>query len=180
MEGTIAEICMFAGNFAPKNWAFCQGQTINISTNTALYSLLGTNYGGNGTQNFKLPNLSGRAVVGAGKGNGLTNRNLAEMAGTETTVLTAANLPAHSHAITAVAKANLAGGVSTASAANANWGYGQITNYGSDNKLNMAADAVMISATLDNAGASTAFSNMQPYLSMNLVICTYGIFPMRS
>jgi microcystin-dependent protein len=83
MDGYIAEIRLFGGNFAPQNWAFCQGQILSINQNTALYSLLGTTYGGNGQTTFALPNLAGRVVVGTGSGPGLSNRMLGEIAGTE-------------------------------------------------------------------------------------------------
>ena len=97
MEGTIAEIRMFAGNFPPKNWAFCQSQILAISQNTALFSLLGTNYGGNGTTTFGLPDFRGRMPVGQGQGPGLSQYVLGELAGSETNTIANANFPAHSH-----------------------------------------------------------------------------------
>src|SRR5690349_7266038 len=100
MEGTIAEIRMFAGNFAPRNWAFCSGQLMSIASNTALFSLLGTTYGGNGVTTFALPDLRGRQPVGTGQGPGLTNRILGEISGTETATLLITQLPAHTHTVT--------------------------------------------------------------------------------
>src|ERR1700739_2770390 len=100
----VAEIRMFAGNFAPAGWAFCNGQILPISQNTALFSLLGTNFGGNGTSNFALPNLQGALPIpaGASAGVGLTQRSVGETGGSETVTLTAAQLPAHGHGMEAV------------------------------------------------------------------------------
>lgn len=98
-EPYIGEITLYPYNFAPRNWAFCNGQILSIAQNTALFSLLGTTYGGNGTVTFALPDLRGRAAISAGQGPGLSNRTLGETVGTETVTLTTANLPVHTHAI---------------------------------------------------------------------------------
>lgn len=92
-EAFIGSIVLFAGNFAPRNWAFCNGQILNIAQNTALFSILGTTYGGNGQTTFALPNLNGRVAIGAGNGPGLTPRSLGEMSGSEGVTLTAAQVP---------------------------------------------------------------------------------------
>src|SRR6188508_367844 len=97
MEGTIAEIRLFAGNFAPRNWAFCQGQIMSISQNTALFSILGTTYGGNGQTTFALLDLRGRVPVGTGQGPGLSDKQLGEEAGQEAVTLTVNDMPAHVH-----------------------------------------------------------------------------------
>src|SRR5262245_2640068 len=97
MEGVMGYTTLFAGNFAPKNWAFCQGQLLSIATNTALFSILGTTYGGNGTTNFGLPDLRGRAVVGAGTGPGLSSYSLGEQGGSENGFMGATQLPIHAH-----------------------------------------------------------------------------------
>src|ERR1700754_404975 len=99
MEGYIAEIRLFAGNFAPRNWAYCAGQIISIAQNTALFSLLGTTYGGNGQTTFALPDLRGRAAVGTGQGGGLTNRVLGEIGGSESVTLLVSNLAPHNHMV---------------------------------------------------------------------------------
>jgi microcystin-dependent protein len=180
MEGTIGEIRMFAGNFEPKSWAFCAGQTINIASNTALFSILGTTFGGNGTTNFMLPNLQGRFPIGAGGA-----IPLGQVTGTETTTLTAVNLAAHTH--TAVLNANagsstqpgLANGVaSSISARVTTGGYSiQTAGYGNANSGQpMAADVV----TLAPAGQNSPVSVMNPFLGMNYIICQYGIFPSRN
>src|SRR5690242_20983611 len=100
MEGTIAEIRMFAGNFAPRNWAFCASQILSIAQNTALFSLLGTTYGGNGQTTFALPDFRGRTPVGWGQGPGLSNYDLGQVGGTETSTLTVQTMPAHTHTLT--------------------------------------------------------------------------------
>jgi microcystin-dependent protein len=99
MEGYIAEIRLFAGNFAPRNWAFCQGQIMSISQNTALFSLLGTTYGGNGQTTFALPDFRGRVAVGTGQGPGLPNMTLGEMSGEPTHTLIVTEIPMHNHTI---------------------------------------------------------------------------------
>ena len=99
MEGTIGEIRMFAGTFAPRTWAFCQNQILSIAQNTALFSILGTTYGGNGQTTFALPDFRGRVAVGTGTGPGLSNIQLGQMAGTPTVTPTTNNMPAHNHAV---------------------------------------------------------------------------------
>src|SRR5215471_19319629 len=99
MDGVLAYTTLFAGNFAPKNWAFCWGQLLPISGNTALFSLIGTYYGGNGVSNFQLPDLRGRMVVGAGAGPGLSNYDIGQVGGTETNSINIAQMAAHAHLI---------------------------------------------------------------------------------
>ncbi len=184
MEGMIGEIRLFAGNFAPKNWSFCNGATIQIAANTALFSILGTTYGGNGTTNFQLPNLMSRTAIGVGSGPGLPSISLGQVAGTETTTLTSANLPAHTHA--AVVNANSAN--STSGTPTGQYPAGLTTRIGNPaytlragvygNTVDgapMAADMV----TLGAAGNNAPISILNPYLGMNYVICMYGIFPSR-
>src|SRR6187551_745598 len=101
MDGYIAQILFFAGNFAPRNWAFCAGQLLSIASNTALFSLIGTTYGGNGTTTFALPDFRGRTAVGTGQGPGLANITLGEVAGAATTTLLVTQIPAHTHALNA-------------------------------------------------------------------------------
>ena len=184
MEGTIGEIRMFAGNFAPKNWAFCQGQTLSISSNTALFSILGTTYGGNGTTTFGLPNLSGRVMVGAGTGPGLPNIQLGQVAGEAQHTLTSSEMPSHNHtasAPTATAPAASVATTDTPSAsvapAPATLGAGKSNNFG-------AADTNLAPPTLTpavaSAGSGMPHNNLQPYLGMNMVICLYGIYPARN
>ena len=174
MEGTIGEIRMFAGNFAPRNWAFCAGQLLSISQNTALFSILGTTYGGNGQTTFALPDLRGRVPVGTGTGPGLPSVNLGEVSGTPTVTLLVSNLPAHNHPLNAVTEA----GSSATPTGNL------LANTGAlDKEYAPAAGntATAMGATaIGNTGSSTPINNMQPYLGMNYIICLFGIFPSRN
>jgi microcystin-dependent protein len=196
MEGTIGEIRMFAGNFAPRNWAFCQGQIMSIASNTALFSILGTTYGGNGQTTFALPDFRGRVAVGTGTGPGLTNVQLGQISGTETVTLLTTQIPAHIHTATAGTGGS---GTATLNAVTANGntqspsgnylaasrtasvasyiesGTTAAMNAGSITLSNITAGAPTIGIT----GGSQPHSNMQPYLGMNYVICLFGIFPSR-
>lgn len=180
MDGTISEIRLFAGDFAPRNWAFCQGQTLNINTNQALFALLGVTYGGNGITTFMLPNFAGRAPMGAGNAVGVNKYQLGEIEGSETVVCTQSNMPMHTHASGSETIA-----IKTFS------GEGD-TNSPTDNTLaalpglysEKTADTTLrpISAAfnLTVTGGSQPISIQQPYLGMNYIICLYGIFPSRS
>jgi microcystin-dependent protein len=176
MEGTIGEIRMFAGTFAPRTWAFCNGQLISIATNTALFSILGTTYGGNGQTTFALPDFQGRVAVGTGTGPGLPNVQLGEKSGTNTATLTTANMPAHNHQVVGniFVQAASDGALST-DPTNKLVGPGEF--YASNDPVNMAPTAINLPTTI--AGNSQPFSIMQPYLGMNYVICMFGIFPSR-
>jgi microcystin-dependent protein len=170
----VAEIRIFAGNFAPKGWAFCDGQLMPISQNTALFSLLGTNYGGDGRSTFALPNLQGAAPLGAGQGPGLSLRDLGETGGSQTVTLLASEIPAHTHA----ARASTTGGVN--SPANATWG---------ESKLGKTPMAVYAASGADNvamspqalavAGGGLPHNNMPPYLCLTFIIALQGVFPPR-
>jgi len=177
MEGTIAEIRMFAGNFAPRNWAFCAGQIMSISQNTALFSLLGTTYGGNGQTTFALPDLRGRVPVGTGQGPGLPNMTLGQVAGEPTHTLLTTEIPAHTHALNASTNGptiNTASGNLLASQSRSNGG--TMPNVYAANSGQVAMGSLAIGAT----GGSQPFSIMQPYLGMNYIICLFGIFPSRN
>jgi microcystin-dependent protein len=183
MEGMIGEIRMFAGNFAPKNWAFCQGQIIQIASNTALFSILGTTYGGNGTTTYALPNLASRVAIGAGTMSGGSTYFLGQAAGEPSVTLITTQMPAHTHTAT---------GNYAPPAIN---GQGDETNPGSaylasatggpfGDIYNSASNGVMgpspITATVSPVGGNQPHDNQQPYLGMNYVICMYGIFPSRN
>jgi len=179
MEGTIGEIRMFAGTFAPRTWAFCNNQLISIATNTALFSILGTTYGGNGQTTFALPDFRGRVAVGTGTGPGLSNIQLGQMAGTPTVTLLTTNMPAHNHAVT---------GTVTMQANNDNAGLSSVpenNRLAATNAFTSNADALVGMApcvtnlTTAVNGGSQPFSIMPPYLGMNYIICMFGIFPSR-
>jgi microcystin-dependent protein len=179
MEGYLAVLWMFAGNFAPRGWAFCMGQLLAIAQNTALFSLLGTTYGGNGQTTYALPDLRGRVPVGAGQGPGLPTINLGEMAGSPTRTLTINEIPVHNHTIT-VQAVNTAGTTHTPGSATS---LAQLVDSRS-NPLNVystaAANTSIPGGLSGTAGGSQPHSIMQPYLGMNYVICLEGIFPSRN
>jgi len=214
-EQFIGEIRMFAGNFAPRGWAFCQGQIMAISTNTALFSILGTTYGGNGQTTFALPDLRGRVPTGQGAGPGLPPTTLGELAGTPSVTLTINQLPTHNHQavfqgtasqvgaptievgtsstgaltnptngsttyLTAVTAATSGGDsvdfqglyTSTAPATGAKGSLGGVSGGGTVTPTG--------AVTVGNAGNNLPFSIAQPYLGINFIIATEGIFPSRN
>jgi microcystin-dependent protein len=180
MEGMIGEIRLFAGTFAPKNWAYCNGATIAITSNTALFSILGTTYGGNGTTNFQLPDLQSRVCIGAGQGPGLQNYALGQKGGVESVTLAVPQMPPHTH----VASGNYSPFVQAGSGDETNPSGGFLASstggdlYSSDPNTNMGPTPVV--ATIGPAGSNAPHENQQPYLGMNYVVCMYGIFPARN
>jgi microcystin-dependent protein len=181
MEGTMAEIRMFAGNFAPRAWFFCQGQLLSIAQNTALFSLVGTTYGGDGQVTFGLPDFRGRVAVGTGNGAGLPSVVLGEMAGTPTTTLLSINLPAHNHQVTGNVTPRASGDLGSAESPESAFPAGG--NNGSK-PYSATADttmqAIQINLPTTVAGSSAPVSIMQPYLGMNYIICSEGIYPSRN
>jgi len=170
----LAEIRIFTGNFAPKGWALCDGQLMSISQNTALFSLLGTTYGGDGKSNFALPNLQGCAPLQAGQGPGLSLRDLGETGGEQTVTLLQTEMPAHTHTVQAAAS----GGVG--SPQNNAWG----------SALKGFSPAYVASAPNSNvpmspfgtsvAGGNLPHNNMPPFLGLTFIIALQGVFPARS
>jgi microcystin-dependent protein len=179
MEGTIGEIRMFAGTFAPRTWAFCNNQLISIAQNTALFSILGTTYGGNGQTTFALPDFRGRVAVGTGQGPGLSNVQLGEISGSPTVTLLTTNMPSHNHPLTGTVSptANNDSGGLTDSPGNARLGAGTFFTPASDAVVNMAPAASTLAIGVN--GGSQPFSILPPYLGMNYIICMFGIFPSR-
>ncbi len=175
MEGTIAQILFFAGTFAPKNWAFCNGQLISIASNTALFSLLGTQYGGDGRTTFALPDFRGRVPVGVGQGPGLSPVVIGEMSGSETRTMIITEMPSHTH--TASVSVGVAG-----SNADSDSPVGNVFAVPSSDSFGTAANATATgtSLTLNPAGNGLPFSIVQPYLAVNYVICQFGVFPARN
>jgi len=171
MDPFVAEIRIFAGNFAPTGWALCNGQLLPISQNTALFSLLGTTYGGNGTSNFALPNLQGCIPIQSGQGPGLSFYDLGESAGVETVMLLPSEMPAHNHALEALDApgplSSPAGNVLARSAAGSAL-YAAPPN------------SPMNAASLDPAGGGQPHNNMQPYLAFTYIIAMQGVYPARS
>jgi len=172
-EAFIGSMVLFAGNFAPRGWAFCQGQLLSIAQNSALFSILGTTYGGNGQTTFALPDLRGRAPIGTGQGPGLTNVQLGEQAGSESVTLTSNQMPMHSHAVacdtTATGSANPAGAYP-----------GNPGSLSGTELYGPTANGTMASNMVSPAGGSQPVSIQQPSLGLNYIICLEGIFPSRN
>lgn len=168
----VAEIRIFPFNFAPKGWAFCDGQILPISQNTALFSLLGTTYGGDGKSTFALPNLQGRAAMHPGQGQGLSLRDLGEIGGSETVTLLASEMPVHTHTMAANGDSALlqVGGPARHFARSQN---GNAYGPAGQNVVTMAPQM------LGAAGGSLPHNNMQPYLTLNFNIALQGVFPPR-
>jgi microcystin-dependent protein len=166
----IGEIKLFAGTFAPLNYAFCNGQLLPIANYTDLFSLLGTRYGGDGQSTFALPNLNGRVAIGMDTGPGLSPRAIGESLGADTVTLNANQLPAHRHG----AQAN--SGAANSTAAGAVWA-------ASDTRFATSASNVNMNlAALQSAGAvsPTPHNNLQPVLGLNYIIALFGVYPSRN
>jgi len=172
----VAEVRIFTGNFAPKGWALCDGQLLPISQNTALFSLLGTTYGGDGKSNFALPNLQCCAPMQAGQGPGLSLRDLGETGGEQTVTLLQTEMPAHSH--TAQATTDLT--TPNASPANNIWASGQ-KGFGNVYTPSVSGQNVQMNPLGTSiAGGNLPHNNMPPFLGLTFIIALQGVFPARS
>ena len=165
-EPFIAEVRIFAGNFAPRGWAFCDGQLLPVAQNTALFSLIGTTYGGDGRTTTALPNLKDRAAMHPGRGPGLTSRRLGEQGGTETVTLSEAQIPAHTHVPKGSAMPASSGSPNSSRA------LASSKIYGSNSDL--------VALGVSNVGGGEAHNNKQPYLGLNFIIALTGLYPSRS
>lgn len=179
MEGTIGEIRVFAGNYAPLNWAFCNGSSLAISGNETLYALIGTTYGGDGVTTFNVPNLCSRVPVGTGPGSVFPTIQLGQLGGSESISMTTSQMPMHNHigtgsiSIPAYGPADTLGSAADAEFAGLQGAYSTET-----------ADAALkpesATVTLTPTGQGAAFDIIQPYMAANYIICVYGIFPSRN
>ncbi len=171
----VAEIRMFPFNFAPRGWAFCNGQILPLSQNTALFSLLGTTYGGNGQSTFALPNLQGSAAMFWGQGPGLSLRSLGETGGSQTITLIVTEMPAHTHTVNGKA----AGG--TANPTNLVWGTSNAAKVAANFYAPAAPAPVNMNAVaLAMSGGGQPHNNLMPYNTLNFNIALQGVFPPRS
>lgn len=167
----VGEIRLFAGNFAPAGWALCQGQLLSIAENDVLFALIGTTYGGDGQATFGLPDLRGRVPVHQGTGPGLSTRVIGQLGGSETVTLTAGQLPAHSHTLSATtAAASSAAGPSGSLLATSS-----VALYGTG-----AAASPMAGAAITASGGNQPHENMAPFLGLNYIISLFGIFPSQA
>lgn len=206
MEPFIGQMMMFAGNFAPRGWALCDGQLLPISQHQALFALIGTTYGGDGGTTFALPDLRGRVAMGEGNGPGLTSRSLGEKSGVEEVVLNVNQMPSHTHTASFTATND----PKVKTTVNAHDGEGNVDNakdayfatggssdgrttilnkhgYSTTKDVTMQSDAVQVSVTktegtvsVSNVGGGQGVYNMQPYLVVNYIIALEGVFPSRS
>ena len=185
-EPFLGEIVLFGGNFAPRSWALCNGQLLSISSNQALFAILGTTYGGDGRTSFALPDLRGRVPLCEGTGPGLTSRNLGARGGDEDVTLTSTQMPTHTHDANLDfqiqgrnAMANFmpplgpAPGNVLAMVPNVNL-------YSTSEASLTALGGVNFSAAVENAGGNAPHTNMQPFLALNYIIALQGIFPSRN
>lgn len=183
-DPTVGEIAMFGAPWAPKNWALCNGQLLSISSNTALFSVIGTYYGGDGRTNFALPNLQSRVPRGQGQGPGLSMVNIGDVAGAESASMTIANMPSHAHPHTHIAsvhaEARLADEATPAdnvfSLAGANI-YHDVDDGRQD--ILMHANTVTMTSDSTPAGGNAPFPVVNPYLGINYIIALYGQYPIR-
>ena len=167
----LGEILLFAGNFAPSGWAICDGSLLPINQNQALFSILGTTYGGNGTTNFALPDLRSRVPVGFGQGSGLTNFVIGQSGGEESHQLSVNEIPSHNH----VAAADNSGGTSATPVGN----FPAINNEGIQH-YGSTSNGAMNASAIGNTGGGQSHNNLQPYLAINYIIALQGVFPARS
>ncbi len=168
----VAEIRIVGFNFPPTGWAFCNGQILPLSQNTALFSLLGTTYGGNGQSTFALPDLQGRIPMHPGQGPGLSPRDLGESGGADTVTLLQSEIPAHSHAIASGSPANPA----VSNPADATLGSTPTRPYTS---INPGSASTMATNSIAPAGGNLPHNNLPPYLVLNFIIALQGVYPPR-
>lgn len=202
MEGTIGEVRIFAGDFAPRSWAFCQGQLLSVNTNQAVYAILGTLYGGDGRTTFGVPDLRSRTVVGVGAGANLSVYTPGQIVGVEAVSLTVNEIPAHTHAVTitpgtgnGTGNATFYANSGTGSQPNGLNAYvsedqsGQITPYitgGTPTALNSkSVEVTNVSIgnptlAVQTAGTGNAHNNIMPSIALNYIICVQGYFPSRN
>ena len=167
----VAEIRIFPFNFAPKGWAFCNGQLLPISQNTALFSLLGTTYGGDGKSTFALPNLQGSAPLHPGQGSGLSLYDLGQMGGSETVTLLESEIPAHNHAMRCATQDTADVGI-----VSNNSSYAQAVG---GNPYQTSSNTTLALEAIAPTGGDQPHNNMQPYLTLNFNIALQGVFPPR-
>lgn len=191
----IGEIRLFGGNFAPREWAYCNGQLLSINANQALFSILGTTYGGDGRTTFGLPDLRGRTAIGTGRGPGLTDRNLGQRSGQEEDYITVDQMASHTHfavlatgaeatvSIPAYADAaNSASPDGNVFATGENNAGEEVQTYATSQDSSMAPFAATVTGTAEvsNTGQGRPINNVQPSIGLNYIICLQGTYPSRS
>lgn len=175
----LGQVTIFAGNFAPRGWAFCDGQLLPINQYSALFSILGTTYGGDGRTTFALPDLRGRMPIGPRHGPGLSSYREGQKGGAETRTLTIANMPSHNHNVTAQMRAESRSGSVSDPAGNILAGGTNIFRPNSPSE-DVVMDPASVSVEVQNNGGQQSFNIMNPFLAINYIIALQGIFPSRS
>jgi len=172
-DALLGGMCVFAGNFAPRSWALAQGQLLSIASNTALFSILGTMYGGDGRTSFGLPDTRGRAVIGVGTGPSLSNYRVGQKGGLETVILNTNQMPSHNHSVAPSA---------VSGQGNSDTPTGKVPARVPRQSLysSAAPDVSMRATTSSNTGGSQAHENRSPFIAMNWIIALQGIFPSRN
>jgi microcystin-dependent protein len=168
-EPYLGEMAYFAGNFAPRGWAKCDGQILPINSNESLFSLLGTTYGGDGRTTFALPDMRGRALIHAGRGAGLTDRRHGQKLGSETVTMSLSNMPSHNHTLKG-----------TSSNADNDIAEGKSLAAAKIYKTGATADQTLHSATISNTGNGQSINTVQPTLALTCIIAIQGLFPSRN
>lgn len=172
MKSFLGQVISFAGSFAPKDWAFCHGQVLNIAENQELFTVLGSAYGGDGVTTFALPDCRGRVILGAGKGVGLTNYPLALKGGKESVALSLGQMPTHNHNVNAVSATGTSNHPSNKLLSNtASFDY----EYSSG-----IHDVQFSDSMIENSGNGEAHENRQPFMALNVIICLCGEYPFRA
>jgi len=183
MNFYIGQVFLFAGNFAPRGWAFCNGQLLAISTNQALFAILGTTYGGNGIQTFALPDLRGRTLVSVGQGPGRSNYVLGQAGGSETVSLLSTQLPQHLHVTTvqtATVNVSQAAADVTTPAGAVPTQYDTAPLYAANPDGSSTLGGVTATPTIGAVGSGSPVPTLMPYLTLNYCICIQGLFPSRN
>lgn len=183
MDEFIGCIKLFGFNFAPRGWQTCQGQVLSIAQNSALFSLLGTTYGGNGQTTFALPDLQGRAAIGQGTGAGLTPRSMGQVGGAESATLTTNNMPSHTHTATATSVLHAEDKIADAQNPNNKLlasGEKIYANLDESTNRIMAPQSIVTTVTVAPTGGNQPTPTMPPFLALNYSICVEGIFPSRN
>lgn len=177
----LGGITMFAGNFAPRGWMFCHGQILPINQYQSLYSLLGTTYGGDGRTTFALPDLRGRVAIHKGRVNGAgADRILGQKLGAETETLNATELPNHTHAISSITQIAVSTTIGEEGIGNGQHLTNHLNGFNTTATDDKTLTGFNTTATVANTGGNQAHNNMQPYLTINYIICVQGLFPSRN
>lgn len=179
-EPYLGNIVMFAGTFAPRGWAFCEGQLLPINQNQALFSILGTTYGGDGRTTFALPDLRGRAPVSAGNGPGLSDRRLGARFGVETVTLNTTQIPQHNHTASTTAQIAVSTDADTELNANGNVLANHLNAFNSSATPGASLAGASSTIVVANAGGSQSHNNMQPSVAIHYIIALQGLFPSRN